>query len=197
LDGLAFMQQGRYAWPNDSNWIDLSFDSEAIHWLLDHVRGNLVIAESAEVDYYRAGGTRIASMTGLSGLRGAHVTEQRYGEQVGARDGLHREFWSTPSVERTEELIDQLQISLIYAGQLERYHHPEGVQKLANMASEGRLEKLFENEGVIIYAVPGRLALADGGWYVPVPASVPLPLPSMGIYPPARLSIPKLNSNPS
>ncbi|MCC6456508.1 MAG: glycosyltransferase family 39 protein [Caldilineaceae bacterium] len=169
LDGLAFMEQGRFSWPDDSHWIDLSYDSEAIHWLLDHVRGNLVIVESAEVDYYRAGGTRVASMTGLSGLRGAHVSEQRYGEQVGARDGLHREFWDTPSVERTQELIDQLQITLIYAGQLERYRHPEGVQKLANMATAGRLDVLFENEGVVIYAVPGRLAMQDGGWFVPVP----------------------------
>jgi uncharacterized membrane protein len=184
LNGMAYMQQGRYAWPNDSNWIELSYDYDAIQWLLNHVRGNVVIVESADVDYYRVGGTRVASMTGLSGLRGAHVSEQRYGEQVGARDGLHREFWSSMSVERTEALIAQLQISLIYAGQLERYIHPEGVQKLAKMASEGRLDVLYENDGVVIYAVPNTLALSEGGWYVPVPQAmpqaVPLPLPSMG-----------------
>jgi uncharacterized membrane protein len=186
LNGMAYMQQGRYAWPNDSHWIELSYDYQAIQWLLENVRGNVVIAESSEVDYYRAGGTRVASMTGLSGLRGSHVAEQRYGEQVGERDGLHREFWSGVSVERTEELIDQLQISLIYAGQLERYHHPEGVQKLANMASEGRLEVLYQNDGVTIYAVPGTLAHADGGWYVPVPQPVALPNPSMGSQPAVR-----------
>jgi uncharacterized membrane protein len=185
------MQQGRYSWPNDSNTIDLSYDSQAIHWLLDHVRGNVVIAESAEVDYYRAGGSRVASMTGLSGLRGAHVTEQRYAEQVGMRDGLHREFWSTVDVARTEELVDQLQITLIYLGQLERYHHPESVQKLANMATEGRLEVLYENEGVVIYAVPGRLAIQDGGWYIPVPGPLPITLPSMGTQPPARHEVPE------
>jgi uncharacterized membrane protein len=187
------MQQGQYSWPDDSNTIDLKYDSEAIHWLLKFVRGNLVIAESAEVDYYRAGGTRVASMTGLSGLRGPHVSEQRYGEQVGARDGLHREFWSALNEERTIELINELQISLIYAGQLERYHHPEGVQKLANMASEGRLDVLYENEGVLIYVVPGQLALQDGGWYEPVPVSEPivLPLPSMSTQPFARLEDPE------
>jgi len=191
LNGMAFMQQGRYSWPNDSNAINLHFDYEAIEWLLAHVRGNLVIAESAEVDYYRAGGSRVASMTGLSGLRGAHVSEQRYGEQVGARDGLHREFWSTPSVERTEELIQQLQITLIYVGQLERYHHPDGAQKLAKMASEGRLDVLYENEAVVIYVVPGHLTKSDGGWYVPVPAPLPLPLPSMGTQPPLPVLIPE------
>ncbi len=193
LDGLAFMQQGQYSWPDDSNTIDLKYDSEAIHWLLKFVRGNLVIAESAEVDYYRAGGTRVASLTGLSGLRGPHVSEQRYGEQVGARDGLHREFWATPNEERTIELINELQISLIYAGQLELFHHPEGVQKLANMASEGRLDVLYENEGVLIYVVPGRLALQDGGWYEPVPVAEPfvLLLPSMSAQPFARLEDPE------
>jgi uncharacterized membrane protein len=183
LNGMAFMEQGRYTWPNDGNWIELGYDYEAIQWLLEHIKGNLVIAESAEVDYYRAGGTRVASMTGLSGLRGAHVSEQRYGDQVGVRDGLHREFWSSMSIERTEELIQQLQIALIYVGQLERYHHPEGAQKLEKMASEGRLVVLYENEGVVIYAVPERLILTDDGVYVPVKQPQPLPLPSMGLTP--------------
>lgn len=183
LNGMDFMQQGRYTWPNDSNAIELSYDYEAIQWLLENVRGNMVIVESAEVDYYRAGGTRVASMTGLSGLRGPHVSEQRYGDQVGLRDGLHREFWSTPSLERTLELIDQLQITLIYAGQLERYHHPDGVQKLANMASEGRLVELYKNAGVIIYAVPDRLKLTAGGWYEPAPQPIAQPLPSVGFLP--------------
>lgn len=187
LNGMAFMEQGRYSWPNESNTIELSYDYQAIQWLLANVRGNLVIVESAEVDYYRAGGTRVASMTGLSGLRGPHVSEQRYGEQVGMRDGLHREFWATPDIGRTEQLINELQISLIYTGQLERYHHPEGAQKLAKMASEGRLETLYQNDGVVIYAVPGRLTQTTGGWYEPVPAPLPLPLPSMGQQAPARL----------
>lgn len=191
LNGMDFMEEGVYSWPDDSHQIQLHYDAEAIRWLLEHVRGNLVIAESSEVDYYRAGGTRVASFTGLSGLRGSHVVEQRYPAQVGARDGLHREFWDTPSLERTEELIDQLQISLIYAGQLERFHHPEGVQKLAKMATEGRLEVIYENDGVVIYAVPGTLAAHEGGWLAPVPKPLPQPLPSVGTQPPARLEIPE------
>jgi uncharacterized membrane protein len=192
LNGMAFMEQGRYSWPDESHWIELRYDWAAIQWLLAHVRGNAVIVESAEVDYYRAGGTRVASMTGLSGLRGPHVSEQRYGEQVGARSELHREFWSTPSVERTEELIAQLQIALIYVGQLERFGHPDGVQKLANMASEGRLEVLYENEGVVIYTVPGRLALQEGGWFAPVaaPLDASSPVPSIGAQPPAKIEVP-------
>jgi uncharacterized membrane protein len=191
LNGMAFMEQGRYSWPNETNWIDLQYDYDAIQWLLENVRGNMVVAESVEVDYYRAGGTRVASMTGLSGLRGPHVSEQRYGEQVGARDGLHREFWSSTSIERTEELIQQLQITLVYAGQIEHYLHPEGVQKLAKMASEGRLVVLYENEGVVIYAVPERLVQTEGGWYEPVPQPLAAPLPELGTTPLEDLKIPQ------
>ncbi|MEZ4555451.1 MAG: DUF2298 domain-containing protein [Caldilineaceae bacterium] len=167
LNGLDFMREGVYYWPDEHSPIELRYDWEAIEWLLDHVRGNPVVVESAEVEYYRAGGTRIASLTGLSGLRGMHASEQRYGDEVGQRDGLHREFWRTPDIARTEELIDQLDIALIYVGQLERKVHPEGVDKLAQMAADGLLTVIYENERVTIYAVPGALVQNDEGVYVP------------------------------
>jgi len=164
---MAFMEQGSYTWPDASHEIELGHDWDAIRWLLDNVRGNLVIVESAEVDYYRAGGTRVASFTGLSGLRGKHESEQRYGEQLGPRDGQHREFWSTPDVASTQQLIVDLDIALIYVSQLERHQHPGGVQKLADMAVSGLLDVLFENEGVIIYSVPGTLSEHQDGYYRP------------------------------
>ncbi|MCB0129826.1 MAG: hypothetical protein KDD78_03225, partial [Caldilineaceae bacterium] len=153
--------------PDDSNMIELRYDWDAINWLLDHLQGNPVIVESSEVEYYRAGGSRVASLTGLSGLRGMHASEQRFGEDVGLRDARHREFWDTPSVGRTVELIDELDIALIYVGQLERYLHPEGVAKLTQMAADDLLTPIFTNEGVIIYAVPGQLAQNDKGFYSP------------------------------
>ncbi len=69
-------------------------------------------------------------MTGLSGLRGMHASEQRYSDQVSQRDALHREFWSTPDVDRTQQLIDELDVCLVYVGQLEERLHPDGVRKL-------------------------------------------------------------------
>jgi YYY domain-containing protein len=168
LNGLDYMRNGSYTWPDDSHRIELQYDWEAIQWLLANVRGNPVVAESAEVDYYRAGGTRVASLTGISGLRGMHESEQRAGEAVGERDGLHREFWNTQDETRTKELIDQLQISLIYVGELERHQHPDGVQKLERMAQRRQLEKLYSNAGVTIYGVPGTLARSESGYLVPV-----------------------------
>ncbi|HXF61021.1 MAG TPA: DUF2298 domain-containing protein, partial [Caldilineaceae bacterium] len=182
LNGLAYMDGGRYSWPDESHQIELRYDAEAIRWLLDNVRGNPVVVETAEVDYYRAGSSRVASLTGMSGLRGMHESEQRYGEQVGARDALHREFWTTPDIARTEAILDDLHVSLIYVGQLERYLHPEGVAKLEAMAANGRLLPVFHNERVTIYAVPGRLVATAGGYLVPQAAEphedlgrVPLP----------------------
>lgn len=167
LNGLDFMRQGSYAWPDFNNVIELRHEWEALQWLLNHIWGNVVILESAEVDYYRAWGTRIASNTGLSGLRGMHEQEQRYPEDVGRRDGLHRELWQTPDVARTQQLFEELQIDLVYVGQLERYLHPDGVRKFETMAAQGLLTPLFQNDRVTIYAVPGRLVLRADGMYVP------------------------------
>jgi uncharacterized membrane protein len=169
LNALDYMLEGSYTWPDEQNRFELKYDWEAILWLLDHIRGNAVIIESATVAYYREGGSRIASTTGLSGVSGMHEGEQRYGEQVGPRDGLHREFWSTPDVGRTQQIIDELDIALVYAGQLERHQHPEGVQKIAQMAAQGLLTPVFENERTTIYTVPGRLVQTPDGVYAPQP----------------------------
>ena len=137
LNGLDFMREGTYAWPDFNNVFELRYDWEAIQWLLRSVRGNAVIAESSEVDYYRAFGTRISSATGLSGLKGMHEQEQRYPEDVGFRDGLHRELWSTIDPNRVRQLLDELQVDLIYVGQLEQRLHPDTVGTLADMAARG------------------------------------------------------------
>lgn len=158
LNGMDFMKQGTYTWPDPSNVIELKYDWLAIQWLLENVRGNVVIVESDVVGYYREGGSRIASLTGLSGLRGMHASEQRYGDEVGARDQLHREIWSNPDPDRTAELLDELDVSLVYVGQLEEYHHPEAVEKLSVMADRHQLLPLYENERVVIYGVPQNLA---------------------------------------
>jgi len=167
LNGLDYMRQGVYTIPRTNTAIELKYDWAAIEWLLQHVRGNAVVVESADLEYYRAGGSRVASLTGLSGVSGMHEGEQRYGEDVGKRDQLLNEFWSTPDGERTRQLIDELHIALIYVGQLEQDRHPEGVQKLKQMASDGHLTPLFQNERTVIYAVPGRLTQTAQGFYLP------------------------------
>ena len=167
LNGLDFMREGSYAWPDFNNVIELRYEWQALQWLLNNIRGNAVILESSEVEYYRAWGTRMASNTGLSGLKGMHEQEQRYPEDVGYRDGLHRELWQTQDVPRTQQIMQELNVDLVYVGQLERFLHPDGVRKFETMAAQGLLTPLYQNERVTIYGAPGRLQQQADGAFTP------------------------------
>ena len=150
LDGLAYMTVGMFDWNN--TLVDLKYDYEAIRWLQDNVPGTPIIAE-AKVGYYREGGMRVAAYTGLpSILGGLHQNEQRPAAEVGARDQLVNDFWSTADLDRTQQLIDQLDISYIYIGQVERATHgPQVGDKFEQLAQQGALEVVFENEQTKIY----------------------------------------------
>ncbi len=154
LDGMAFMTVGSYTWP-DKNRIELRYDYEALQWLLDNVKGTPVVAEAA-LPYYREGGLRVATYTGLPTLLGAHQNEQRYASQVGERDGQARDFFNSPDIARALQLIRELRISYIYVGQLERaVYDPAGLAKFDEMEQRGELEVVYENEMVKICRVRG------------------------------------------
>jgi uncharacterized membrane protein len=169
LDGMAYMQAGTLVWPQD-NPIQLAYDYEAIRWLQENVKGTPVLAE-AKIGYYREGGMRVASYTGLPmPLGGLHQGEQRWPNQVGQRDGPYMEFWNTADPERAWQLIHELDISIIYIGQLEQtlynpnltgslmqwgvtHFVPDGFNKFEEMAAQGRLAIAYENERTRIYQV--------------------------------------------
>ncbi|MCS7222370.1 MAG: DUF2298 domain-containing protein [Anaerolineae bacterium] len=165
LDGMAYMTVGVYTWPDSNNPIELRYDYEAIQWMLDHIQGTPVVAEAPAswylvngqnvgYDYYRAGGLRVASLTGFPGLLGQHQGEQRYGDQVGPRERDGVEFFQTTDLARAQALMDQLRISYIYVGKLERtLFPPESLAKFDQMTAEGRLEVVFQNEQVKLYRV--------------------------------------------
>jgi YYY domain-containing protein len=156
LDGMAYMTTGEFYWPQD-NRIVLKYDYEAIRWLQNHVEGTPVLAE-AEIGYYREGGMRVASYTGLPmPLGGLHQNEQHWSDQVGQRDGLYRAFWDTTDPAQAWELIRQLDISYIYVGQLERavYTTPGALIKFDELAAQGRLSVVYQNERTRIYEVTG------------------------------------------
>jgi uncharacterized membrane protein len=151
LDGLAYMTVGIFEWPAGSP-IQLKYDYEAIRWLQDNVPGTPILAE-AKIGYYREGGMRVAAYTGLpSILGGLHQNEQRYPWQVGDRDFVVNEFWSSPDPARTLQLMDELNISYIYVGQLERITYGDYiVDKFEQLRAQGTLELVFENEQTRIY----------------------------------------------
>jgi YYY domain-containing protein len=151
LDGLAYMATGSFEWPA-GNPIQLRYDYEAIRWLQDNVAGTPILAE-AKIGYYREGGMRVAAYTGLpSVLGGLHQNEQRYGSQISDRDFVVTEFWTTPDPDRTRVLIDELGISYIYLGQIERATYGDHVaQKFEQLRTQGILELVYENEETKIY----------------------------------------------
>ena len=153
LDGLAYMTVGQFEWPAGSP-IDLRYDYEAIRWLQQNVSGTPIIAE-AKVGYYREGGMRVAAYTGLpSILGGLHQNEQRPAAQVGQRDMVVNEFWTTTDPTRAWQLIDQLDISYIYLGQIERITYGANVgAKFEQLVEQGKLTVVFENEKTKIYRV--------------------------------------------
>jgi uncharacterized membrane protein len=155
LDGLAFMSVATYNWPDDRHPIEMQYDLAAIHWLQDHVVGTPVIAEAA-IGYYREGGMRVSSYTGLPTLLGMHQGEQRYSDDVGKRDGEAREFFNSPDSARAMDLVRQLHIDYIYIGQLERVTYDEaGLAKFDAMLKAGVLAMAYENPMVKIYRVRG------------------------------------------
>ena len=165
LDGTAYMTVGQYEWPDEKHTILLSYDDQAVHWLLDHVNGTPVVAEAPDgdysvdgtlvgYDYYRAGGLRVASLTGLPTFVGQHQDEQRPGDQVAERTALGQEFFETTEVGRTRELIATLHVDYIYVGALEKLlFAPASLAKFSGMAQSGQLDIVYENPGVTIYKV--------------------------------------------
>lgn len=151
LDGMAYMTVGVYTWPDENHPIALRYDYEAIRWLQENVQGTPVIAEG-RIDYYREGGMRVSSMTGLPTLLGAHQGEQRYDWQVGPRDGLAREFFTSASLERRISIARQLDIRYVYVGQLEREVYGDGAAALFDQwVAQGLAQIAFENDEVTIY----------------------------------------------
>ncbi|MFQ6000705.1 MAG: DUF2298 domain-containing protein [Anaerolineae bacterium] len=155
LDGLAFMTVGRYTWPDESNPIELRYDYEAIQWFLANVEGTPVVAEAA-LPYYREGGLRVASYTGLPTLVGAHQNEQRYGWMVAQREAEARSLYESTDLQETKALLEELDIRYIYVGQLERTVYPaRSLAKFDTLLEEGYLELAYQNPRVRVYKVKG------------------------------------------
>jgi YYY domain-containing protein len=154
LDGTAYMREAQYAWPDAEHVIALAYDREAIAWLWDNVPGTPVIAE-APLGFYREGGLRVSSYTGLPTLVGAHQREQRPWQQVGPRERDAEALYTTTDPEALMELVRRHSVRYVYVGQLERIAYGEGgAQTLAALAQAGRLVRVYHNDRVDIYEVP-------------------------------------------
>jgi uncharacterized membrane protein len=165
LDGTAYMTVGAYQWPTPDTDVVLREEREAIRWLLEQVPGSPVLAEAPAgeyivdgrptgYDYYRAGGLRVASMTGLPTFVGHHQYEQRDGRQVSARTEKGKEFFQTTDIARTRDLLAELGVRYVYVGALERIlFAEESLRKFDILAENGELTVVFDENPVRIYRV--------------------------------------------
>ncbi len=165
LDGLAYMTVGEYDWPDGATRIVLGGEYRALKWLLDNVRGTPVVAEAPagsytvgeehlSYDYYRAGGLRVASATGLPTLVGQHQYEQRPAMQVDAQTASGMEFFRTTDLAVARRLIRELHVGYVYVGRLERVlFSAAALHKFDVLAEAGELTVVYRNDDVTIYRV--------------------------------------------
>jgi uncharacterized membrane protein len=150
------MSVGKYNfdWERKNNTVDLSYDYQAIHWLLRNVQGSPVIAE-AVLPYYRELGARVSAYTGLPTLVGnQHEQEQRPGDtQVGPRENEARTLFSEASLERILPLLAKHRVRYLYVGQLEQALYPAAGLAKFDQAVGQYVDLVYENPKVKIFKV--------------------------------------------
>ena len=130
-----------------------------MRWLLDNVVGTPVILEGHTPEY-RWGG-RYSINTGLPAVLGWnwHQRQQRAAaddQEVWQRANEVGRIYDTERVEEAETLLSRYDVRYIIVGPLERiYYRAAGLTKFDQMAAQGRLDVVFDNDEVIIYQVVG------------------------------------------
>jgi Tfp pilus assembly protein PilF len=202
--------------------VQMKYDLEGINWLNQNVTGLHAIAE-LPLEYYRAGGMRVASNTGLPMvIGGLHQNEQRsgvYDRLVGDRTADMNTFFTTPDVQVALTLISKYDIEYIYLGQVEQARAgTSGMNKFAQMAADdvGILTEVFHSDnppsipGTIIYKVnhgdkdprvlvgaPVEGSGLPGISITPLPTSTPLPAPTPPVDDPVlKVLIANVTANP-
>ena len=154
LDGTAYMAAAQH-WERDE-YFPLGWDLQAIRWLQENVEGSPVVLE-AHMDQYRWGG-RIANNTGLPTIIGWpwHQTQQRfdYRGQIEHRASDVRLAYESTDIGTKIEVLRKYNVSYVVLGDLEKLNYaPGGLAMFDDMAEEGKLRKVYENEGTTIFRV--------------------------------------------
>ena len=140
----------------------LEQDYQAIQWLRQNILGSPVIVEANTGLYHW--GDRISINTGLPVVVGWDWhTKQQYsllpGDIIDNRINDIRTIYETADPEEALKLLRQFNVSLVYVGPLERaVYFPGGFAKFDLMASQGNLQKIYDADGVQIYALPDKVA---------------------------------------
>ena len=158
LDGMAFMETESYT--DDRGSVNFKWDLDAIEWMQENLRGSPVIVEG-RTPLYRWGG-RVSVYTGLPTVLGWdwHQRQQRCGmSPCDALDARTRDvhiIYESSDVAETLQLLNDYKVGYLYVGELERNYYPlEGLMKFQDMAAQGHLEVVYQNQEVMVYQVMG------------------------------------------
>ena len=153
LDGMAYMR----GWYPE--------DYAAINWLNANVSGAPTIVEASANPYQWY--SRVSIYTGLPDVLGwgSHEEQQRYPDQVVARQFAVQSFYLTTDPKAALQFLSDYHVRYVYVGELERScitTGPNGnciglpAQSLAKftiMAQEGELRPVFTDGATVIYQV--------------------------------------------
>jgi uncharacterized membrane protein len=155
LDGMAYMQYGRY--QENIVDMDLSADYRAIRWMQENVSGSPVIVEANSRNLYRWY-SRFTIYTGLPGVVGWewHQQQQRAlnpPEWVTRRINETEQFYLGTDGGAASDFLERYHVQYIIVGQLEQAAYPSvGLEKFP--AFNGVLwREVYQDGGTTIYEV--------------------------------------------
>ena len=163
LDGLAFLEYVSYG-DTQNTTIPLVHDYKAIQWIQRNIEGSPVMAEghshnNGGFSPYRSVTNRIAMYTGLPAIVGWdwHQRQQRAvlpGNFVSDRVNEVNTLYNTVDVGVARAILQKYDVGYVYVGLLEQvYYNAEGIFKFEQMAAQGDLERVYQEDGVTIYQV--------------------------------------------
>jgi len=112
-----------------------------------------VVAE-APLGYYREGGGRIASFTGLPNLLGMHQYEQRPWGAVLERERDAERLYTAQDPAVAADILARYGVGYVYVGQLEKaVYAGNGLSAIGELIAGGVLETAYQNQGGVLYRV--------------------------------------------
>jgi len=165
LYGLDYMTWSAYC--DHDAFLPLTYDHDAIRWLQDNVIGSPVIVEAQSFDLYRMS-SRYTWNTGLPAVVGwDYHTRQHNGavptEFVTQRGVEVTAFYTTTNPDEALAFLSKYDARFVIVGPMEQayYRTSGGLDKFDVLVSRGNLTIVYQNPGVIIYAVAGTLLVGQ------------------------------------
>ncbi|MBX3082125.1 MAG: glycosyltransferase family 39 protein [Anaerolineae bacterium] len=175
LDGDAYMEYATHFEmrnvpdePVESKPLPLKDDLAIIHWLQDNVKGTPYILEARQPSTEYKWNARIAINTGLPTIVGwnFHEVQQRTLDPLPTlvqQRGNNASFmFNTPNISDAWKMLQFYHIKYIIVGKLEQTIYTKaGLAKFDNMADEGLLKVVYDENGDRIYEVQEGVAPKD------------------------------------